>query len=212
MNSHPRICFSLSTASAQCFRLSPRFEPIPISARFMFTRRNHGIPECWNNGKSQLLSAEADSLRDKGTEWQRGKVISLCASLSALCLCAFATLCLHRAAETKLKSSPEGEGFSPIPRGGQSFRNQPFDALTALSGSTSSPPRVKSRGNIEGEVAPTCPIGSLKGDGFDSLDRFFEAFLFLCQSDAKIPFSRFTKTIARRDDHTLFKQACSKLC
>jgi SAM-dependent methyltransferase len=69
--------------------------------------------------KSQLLSASADSLRDKGTKGQRGKVRFLSASFSALCLCAFATLCLHRGAETKLKSPPKGEGFSPIPREGQ---------------------------------------------------------------------------------------------
>jgi ubiquinone/menaquinone biosynthesis C-methylase UbiE len=69
--------------------------------------------------KSQLLSASADSLRDKGTKGQRGKVRSLSASFSALCLCAFSTLCLHRGAETKLKSPPKGEGFSPIPREGQ---------------------------------------------------------------------------------------------
>ena len=51
----------------------------------------------------------------------------------------------------------------------------------------------------------------LKRYRFDSLHRFFEAFFLLCQSDAKIPFSRFTETIARRDDHTLFKQARREL-
>ena len=51
----------------------------------------------------------------------------------------------------------------------------------------------------------------LERHGFDSLHRFFEAFFLLCQSDAKIPFSRFTETIARRDDHTLFKQARREL-
>ena len=51
----------------------------------------------------------------------------------------------------------------------------------------------------------------LERHGFDSLYRFFEAFFLLCQSDAKIPFSRFTETIARRDDHTLFKQARREL-
>jgi hypothetical protein len=43
-----------------------------------------------------------------------------------LCLCAFVTLCLslclHRGAKTKLKSSPEGEGFSPIAGGGEQRR------------------------------------------------------------------------------------------
>jgi hypothetical protein len=56
---------------------------------------------------SPLLSAEADSLRDKGTKWQRHKVMPLFASLSALCLCAFASLSLCAyivCAETKLKS------------------------------------------------------------------------------------------------------------
>jgi hypothetical protein len=41
--------------------------------------------------------------------------MSLSALFSSLCLCAFATLCLHHGGKTKLKSSPEGEGFLLIP-------------------------------------------------------------------------------------------------
>ncbi len=62
----------------------------------------------------KLLPAEADGSGDKGTEWQRDKVMSLAALFSALCLCAFATLCLHLSAKAKLKSSPGGERFLPF--------------------------------------------------------------------------------------------------
>ena len=41
--------------------------------------------------------------------------LCICPNLS-LCLCAFATLCLNLGAETKLISSPKGEGLSPIAR------------------------------------------------------------------------------------------------
>ena len=46
---------------------------------------------------------------------------------------------------------------------------------------------------------------ALKGNSLDSLHSLFEAFLFLCQSDAKIPFPGFAETIARRDNNALFK-------
>jgi hypothetical protein len=39
--------------------------------------------------------------------------------VSALCLCAFATLCLHRRAKSELKTSPKSEGSPPITQGGQ---------------------------------------------------------------------------------------------
>jgi hypothetical protein len=61
-------------------------------------------------------------LRDKGTEGQRHKAektfYPILLSLS-LCLCAFATLCLHRGAKTERTFSPEGEDFPPISAAGK---------------------------------------------------------------------------------------------
>jgi hypothetical protein len=37
----------------------------------------------------------------------------------SLCLCAFATLCLHRGAKTDRTFSPEGEDFPPISAAGK---------------------------------------------------------------------------------------------
>jgi hypothetical protein len=54
--------------------------------------------------------------RDRVTKAQSH--FTLCV-VSALCLCAFASLCLHRRAKSKLKSSSEEKGSPPITQGGQ---------------------------------------------------------------------------------------------